>query len=93
MAGTICFRRTLPPIYDLNPLYGAGTTGTGVSIAIVGRSNINVSDVAAFRAKAGLAANNPTVMLVGAEPGLVAAIRMRRRWMWSGRERWLRRRR
>jgi subtilase family serine protease len=58
-------------IYDLNPLYSAGTTGAGTSIAIVGRSNINVSDVAAFRTASGLPANNPTVILAGANPGLV----------------------
>lgn len=57
-------------IYDLNPLYGAGTDGAGVSIAIAGRSNINVSDVAKFRATAGLEQNNPTVMLAGSDPGL-----------------------
>jgi subtilase family serine protease len=59
-------------IYDLNPLYSAGTTGVGTSIAIVGRSNINLSDVAAFRTASGLPANNPTVILAGANPGLVA---------------------
>jgi len=59
-------------IYDLNSLYGAGTEGAGVSIAIAGRSNIDLSDVSAFRAIAGLAANNPTVILAGADPGLVA---------------------
>ncbi len=59
-------------IYDLNPLYSAGTKGTGTSIAIVGRSNINVSDVTAFRSASGLTANNPTVILVGANPGLVS---------------------
>jgi subtilase family serine protease len=58
-------------IYDLNPVYGAGTAGAGISIAIAGRSNIDVSDVAAFRAMAGLAAKNPTVILAGADPGLV----------------------
>jgi subtilase family serine protease len=59
-------------IYDLNPLYSAGTTGAGASIAIAGRSNINLSDVAAFRAVSGLAANNPAIILVGANPGLVS---------------------
>lgn len=59
-------------IYDLNPLYEAGTNGSGTSIAIVGRSNINVSDVAAFRTTAGLEANNPTVIVPGPNPGLVA---------------------
>jgi subtilase family serine protease len=59
-------------IYDLNSLYGAGTTGAGTSIAIAGRSNINLSDVAAFRALSELAANDPVVILVGANPGLVS---------------------
>jgi len=58
-------------IYDLNPLYGAGTTGAGSSIAIAGRSNINLSDVATFRSIAGFAAKAPAVILPGADPGLV----------------------
>ena len=58
-------------IYDVNPLYKAGTTGTGISIAIVGRSNINLADVAQFRASSGLPANNPSVVLVNTNPGLV----------------------
>ena len=58
-------------IYDLNPLFSAGTNGTGSSIAIAGRSNIRPSDVEAFRSMAGLAANDPTVTLDGADPGLV----------------------
>jgi subtilase family serine protease len=59
-------------IYDLNPLFTAGTNGTGSSIAIASRSNIRLGDVEAFRSMAGLAANDPTVTLDGADPGLVA---------------------
>ncbi len=59
-------------IYDLNPLYQAGTSGAGTSIAIVGRSNINVADISAFRAASGLPARNPTVILVSTNPGLVS---------------------
>ena len=58
-------------IYDLNPLYGAGITGSGVAIAIAGRSNINLSDVETFRSIAGLAANTPSVIVDGTNPGLV----------------------
>ncbi len=43
----------LAAIYDLNPLYKAGTDGAGVSIAIAGRSNIDMSDVAARFARSG----------------------------------------
>jgi len=59
-------------IYDLNPLYSAGTTGSGAAIAIAGRSNINLSDVETFRSMAGLAANTPSVIVDGADPGLVS---------------------
>ena len=58
-------------IYDLNPLYTAGTTGAGTLIAVIGRSNINLSDVAAFRSASALAVNPPTVILSGSDPGLV----------------------
>ena len=41
-------------IYNLNPLYAAGKNGAGTSIAIVGRSNITLSDVTSFRSASGL---------------------------------------
>ena len=56
-------------IYDLNALYKAGTTGTGTSIAIVGRSDINLSDVTTFRSDSGLSVNNPTFIYVSSDPG------------------------
>ncbi|MGH9606009.1 MAG: protease pro-enzyme activation domain-containing protein [Terracidiphilus sp.] len=59
-------------IYDLIPLYSSALKGAGVSIAIAGRSNIDLSDVAAFRAEAGLAADAPSVILDGPDPGLVS---------------------
>jgi subtilase family serine protease len=59
-------------IYDLNPQYAAARNGSGSSIAIVGRSNINLSDVSSFRSYAGLPANQPTVILEGTNPGLVS---------------------
>ena len=58
-------------IYHLNPLYNQAIAGSGVALAIAGRSNINLADVAAFRANAGLSANTPTVTLNGPDPGLV----------------------
>jgi pseudomonalisin len=59
-------------IYNLNPLYTAGKNGAGATIAIVGRSNINLSDVSGFRSTSGLVANQPAVVLEGANPGLVS---------------------
>src|SRR5579859_1077200 len=65
------FPADLATIYDLNPLYAAGKNGTGASIAIVGRSNINLGDVSNFRSYGGLTANQPTVILDGPNPGLI----------------------
>lgn len=56
-------------IYNLKPLYSAGIDGTGTTIAIVGRSNIVLSDIATFRSNFGLPANQPTVVLNGTDPG------------------------
>jgi subtilase family serine protease len=58
-------------IYDLNPLFAAGTNGANSSIAIAARSNIKLGDVESFRSMAALPANHPTVTVDGADPGLV----------------------
>lgn len=59
-------------IYDVMPLYAAGVDGTGQSIAIVGQSNINISDIQMFRSKFGLSAPNVTKTLVPGrtDPGI-----------------------
>lgn len=57
-------------IYDLNPVYQAGITGSGQSVAIVARSNIHLSDVVQFRSSFGLPANNPQVIVNGTDPGI-----------------------
>jgi hypothetical protein len=62
-------------IYNVGPLWTAGTDGTGQSIAIIGVSNINLQDVVDFRTLFGLptggAANTPIVVIDGADPGIV----------------------
>ena len=50
----------------------AGADGTGQSIALVGRSNINIQDVRDFRTAFGLPANDPQIILNGPDPGLVS---------------------
>lgn len=59
---------------DFKTIYNVPNTldGTGVSIAIVAQSNINLQDIADFRSIFGLAANAPTVILNGPDPGLVS---------------------
>jgi pseudomonalisin len=59
-------------IYNLGPLYGGSTDGTGQSIAVVGRTNLQPSDVQTFRSRMGLPAKAPTVVLNGPDPGIVS---------------------
>ena len=58
-------------IYDINKLYQSGTTGSGQKIAVMGQSNINMSDLEGFRSAIGLAKNDPQMVLVPgyADPG------------------------
>jgi hypothetical protein len=56
--------------YDLSPLYAAGTTGAGQTIAIINESNINVASVNNFRSLFGLPANPPQVIIDGNDPGV-----------------------
>jgi subtilase family serine protease len=60
-------------IYDLGPLYQQSISGSGQSIAIVGRTNINISDVRQFRTSFGLPANDPQIIVNGANPGIVSS--------------------
>jgi Pro-kumamolisin, activation domain/Bacterial Ig-like domain (group 3) len=60
-------------IYDVNPLYTAGFTGKGLTIVIVGQTDIVPADITNFRSAAGLSVNNPTVVTVpGTTPETVA---------------------
>ncbi len=61
-------------IYDVNGLYSSQMDGTGQSIAVMGQTDILMSDVEAFRRASGLPANDPTVILVpgSADPGVVS---------------------
>ena len=57
-------------IYNIAPLYQAGIDGTGQSIAVVGESDVLLSDIRAFRTRYGLPANDPKMVLYGGtDPG------------------------
>lgn len=60
-------------IYDLNALYSNGIDGTGQKIAVMGQTDIEMSDITTFRTLANLPANNPTVILNGTDPGTSSA--------------------
>ena len=58
-------------IYDVTPLYSQGLDGSGQSIAVVGRTDIALTDVQTFRANAGLPAKDPQKIFVnGVNPGM-----------------------
>lgn len=51
-------------IYNVKPLYDAGIDGSGQSIAVVGQTQINISDIQQFRSKFNLPAKDPQLVLV-----------------------------
>ena len=63
----------LATIYDIKPLYSAGIDGTGQSIAIVGESDISLTDIRGFRTDFGLPAIDPKLVLYGTDPGFTGA--------------------
>lgn len=60
-------------IYDVTPLYKAGIDGTGLSIAVVGQSDVLLTDIEAFRSRYALPANDPQMILTGPDPGFNGA--------------------
>ena len=57
-------------IYNTQPLLNAGINGTGSSIAVVGRSDILMSDVQTYRQMFGLPVNDPIFVHAGQDNGL-----------------------
>ncbi|MFZ0307560.1 MAG: protease pro-enzyme activation domain-containing protein [Candidatus Sulfotelmatobacter sp.] len=60
-------------IYDLAPLYQQSINGSGQSVAIVARSNINIADVRQFRTSFDLPANDPQIIVNGTDPGIFSS--------------------
>jgi hypothetical protein len=56
--------KDIDTIYDISKAYNAGYTGSGQSIAIVGQSEVYVSDIENFQNAAGLTVKDPTLVLV-----------------------------
>src|SRR5271165_6994393 len=63
-------------IYNVPALINGQPAGTGQTIAIVGDSNINVSDIQQFRSLFGLSANftQSNVIVNGPDPGILAPV-------------------
>ncbi len=63
--GGVCFAvgpTDFATIYNVLPLWNAGIDGTGQTIAVVGRSNVNLQDIRDFRSLFGLPPRDPTVI-------------------------------
>jgi Pro-kumamolisin, activation domain/Bacterial Ig-like domain (group 3) len=61
-------------IYNVAPLWSTSPTpidGTGVTIAVVGESDVSVQDIRNFRSIFSLPASDPQVIVDGADPGMV----------------------
>ncbi len=58
-------------IYNTAPLLAAGHDGSGVTIGIVGRTDIALGDVQEYRQFFNLKVNDPTFVIVGEDPGVV----------------------
>jgi hypothetical protein len=58
-------------IYNTAPLLMAGHDGTGVTIGIMARTDINLSDVQIYREFFNLKINDPQFIVVGEDPGIV----------------------
>jgi hypothetical protein len=55
--------------YDLNPLYSAGINGSGVTIGIIGASDVDPTIIANYRSLFGLPPINLNVVIDGSDPG------------------------
>jgi len=60
----------LTTIYDVNRLYQLGFDGSGQKIAIVGESQLDLSDIQSFRSTFGLADQSLQTIVTGTDPGI-----------------------
>lgn len=64
----------LATMFDITPLYNTGMTGGGQKIAVVGQTDINLSDIEQFRSYFNLSATDPQTLLIpgSSDPGISA---------------------
>lgn len=60
-------------MYNVQPLWDAGIDGTGQSVAVVAKSDIDLNDVALFRKNFNLPDANVEVVYAGAKPGYTSS--------------------
>jgi hypothetical protein len=59
-------------IYDSLPLLSAGNDGSGQTIAIVGETEIDPTNIANFRSAFGLGSGNTQIIVDGSDPGITS---------------------
>jgi subtilase family serine protease len=59
-------------IYDLTSTYANEITGQGKTVAVIGRSDVQLVDLSTFRSTFGLSSSLPAIILAGSDPGLVS---------------------
>ena len=62
----------LATIYDTNPLFAQGIQGQGVTLGIIGQTDVLLSDIQIYRSIFGLPVNNYTRVQIGTDPGIIA---------------------
>jgi subtilase family serine protease len=60
----------LATIYDFQSLRASGFDGTGQTVAVVGQTGINLSDLALYRSSFSLPSANIQIVTVGTDPGV-----------------------
>ena len=61
-------------IYNTKPLLNSGNDGSGIAIAVTGQSQIELTDVQAFRQIFQLKPNDPSIIVSGPDPGITNPI-------------------
>jgi subtilase family serine protease len=56
-------------LYNLAPVYGAGITGSGIKVVVVGQSDIHPENLARFWNAAGIKQTVPQLITTGPDPG------------------------
>jgi subtilase family serine protease len=56
-------------IYNINPVYTSNITGSGITIGVIGRSEILISDYTDFQGLLPFSSNIPTIVVNGPDPG------------------------
>ncbi|HYY73011.1 MAG TPA: protease pro-enzyme activation domain-containing protein, partial [Candidatus Bathyarchaeia archaeon] len=63
--------KDIATIYDINPAYNAGYNGSGQSIAVVGQSDVVMTDIEHFQTAAGFTVKDPVRVLASStNPGI-----------------------